>query len=69
MNDVELTMRSVSRMTTEEIWREHNFLSKKWNDLSAKYSSEDGHGGSPGEWIWERLGELEHELKKRGEKP
>lgn len=25
----------------------------------------DGHGGSPGEWAWERCGELEHEIKRR----
>jgi hypothetical protein len=26
----------------------------------------DGHGGSPGEWAYERCGECEHEMKKRG---
>jgi hypothetical protein len=56
-------------MSTQEIRSEFELLSKKWDDLFTKYDDEDGHGGSPGEWIWERLGELEHELKKRGEKP
>jgi hypothetical protein len=26
----------------------------------------DGHGGSPGEWAYERCGELEIEIKRRG---
>lgn len=26
----------------------------------------DGHGGSPGEWAWERCMELEAEIKRRG---
>jgi len=26
----------------------------------------DGHGGSPGEWAWERCLELEAEIKRRG---
>lgn len=26
---------------------------------------DEGHGGSPGEWAWERCGELEIEIKKR----
>lgn len=62
-------MRWASQMTTEEIRKEQDLLSRKWDDLFTKYDNEDGHGGSPGEWLWERLGELEHELKKRGEKP
>jgi hypothetical protein len=62
-------MRDASMMSTQEIRSEFDLLSKKWDDLRTKYDDEDGHGGSPGEWIWERLGELEHELKKRGEKP
>lgn len=53
-------------MTIPEIRSEFTLLSKKWDNVRA---DEEGHGGSPGEWIWERLGELEHELKKRGEKP
>lgn len=56
-------------MTTEEIRKEHDLLSRKWDDLFTEYDNEGGHSGSPGEWLWERLGELEQELKKRGEKP
>ncbi|HYX22396.1 MAG TPA: hypothetical protein VFA98_16250 [Thermoanaerobaculia bacterium] len=56
-------------MTTKEIRGEIELLSKEWDALRTKYDHEDGHGGSPGEWIVERLGELEHELGKRGEKP
>lgn len=26
----------------------------------------EGGGGSPGEWAYERCGELEHEMKRRG---
>lgn len=62
-------MRWASQMTTEEIRKEHDLLSRKWDDLFTEYDNEGGHSGSPGEWLWERLGELEQELKKRGEKP
>jgi len=53
-------------MTTKEIRAEYALLSKQWDDLR---DPEEGHSGSPGEWLYERLGELEHELSKRGEKP
>lgn len=62
-------MRYASKMSTKEIRSEFELLSKEWDALRTKYTDEDGHGGSPGEWLWERLGELEQELKKRGEKP
>jgi hypothetical protein len=53
-------------MTTEAIRAELAALEKQWDE-----SREDdiGRGGSPGEWMVERMGELEHELKRRGEKP
>lgn len=49
-------------LKTEQLQRELRSLQEKWDELR---SDDTGHGGSPGEWIWERMGEIEHELKRR----
>lgn len=49
-------------MKTEAIEREFKRVSEKWTDLR---SGECDGGGSPGEWLWERMGELALELKRR----
>lgn len=51
-------------MTDAAIAAEIGKLGKKWD----KFRAGDCDGsGSPGEWMIERLGELEHEQKKRAE--
>jgi hypothetical protein len=49
-------------LTDEEISRELSDLEKKWDDSRL---SDEGRGGSPGEWMYERIGELETEQKRR----
>jgi hypothetical protein len=51
-------------MTDEEISAELKSLGDQWDEFQA--SDDEGHGGSPGEWMVERMGELEQEQKKRG---
>jgi hypothetical protein len=51
-----------SKMTVAEITAELVRLEKKWAEMRA---DEEGHGGSPGEWIYERIDELDTELKLR----
>jgi hypothetical protein len=50
-------------MTDAEIASELETLGKKWDEFRA--SDDEGHGGSPGEWMVERMGELETEQKRR----
>lgn len=33
--------------------------------LDTKYDEDDGHSGSPGEWIYEELDSIDQELKRR----
>lgn len=52
-------------MTRSEIETEIEDLKKKWDARRDGDDDEDeGHGGSPGEWIVERLEHLETVLKK-----
>ena len=55
-------MRTVSLMTDDEISLELEALGKRWD---AFREDDEGHGGSPGEWMVERMGELEAEQKRR----
>jgi hypothetical protein len=55
---------SAATMGTSDILAEYKQLAKRWDESRA--SDDEGHGGSPGEWMVERMGELEHELKQRG---
>jgi len=44
-------------------------LIAEFKEVAAEFDESregDGHGGSPGEWAYERCGECEHEMKKRG---
>jgi hypothetical protein len=49
-------------MKPEALHAELKRLHKKWDDIRA---DDEGGGGSPGEWIWERMGEIDHEIKRR----
>ena len=52
-----------SEMTDAGIVIELQELENQW-DAFVK-SDDEGHGGSPGEWMIERMGELETEQKRR----
>ena len=51
---------SDAQLAAEEAW-----LGARWDALHDSMEESGGHSGSPGEWIWERLGELETEAKRR----
>lgn len=51
-----------SEMTKAEIEVEMQRLDKEFNERG-------DHGGSPGEWIYERMGELAFALKRGDFKP
>ena len=55
-------MRKASVLTDEEIKRELSDLAAKWDESR---DDDEGHAGSPGEWIVERMDELETEQKRR----
>jgi hypothetical protein len=40
-------------------------LTERGNDWDAVRADDEGHGGSPGEWIIERIDEIEAEIKRR----
>lgn len=42
---------------------------KRLQDIWDNFDPGDGHGGSPGEWIIEMLGEVETRLQRLGETP
>lgn len=59
------TLNTPARMLSDaQIAAEERWLGQTWDDIRA---DEDGHGGSPGEGIWERLGEIEAEARRRSE--
>ncbi len=49
-------------MRDDAIARELALLALRWTQLRV---SEPEGGGSPGEGMWERMGELEHEQQRR----
>lgn len=55
-------MKPATQMTDEEISSELSEVGKRWDSLR---EDEEGHGGSPGEWMIERMGELETEQARR----
>ena len=55
-------------LSAAEITREIGRVSELWDEMSADDEFE-GHGGSPGEWMIERLDELETEQKRRPAPP
>ena len=58
-------MRDPKTMTRAEIDAELVELSKSWDELRAAVEEDGGSGGSPGEWIIERMDWLETVLKHR----
>ena len=56
-------MQDAKRMTDTEIVAELQRLGDKWDE--SRSGDDDGHGGSPGEWMVERMGTLEQEQKRR----
>lgn len=56
--------RRVSEMSDEAITHEIADLSRTWDEVRAG----DGHSGSPGEWMLERLDELDAEAARRRSK-
>lgn len=52
-----------AEMTDKEIETELEKLGDQWSDLRS--DPDAGHAGSPGEWMYERMDELETERKKR----
>ena len=55
-------MEDVKRMTITAIENELAALGVQFEEFRANC---DGHGGSPGEWMIERMDELDTELRKR----
>lgn len=55
-------MNPAKRMSDAAIATELRSLGKQWDELRQDH---EGHGGSPGEWMVERMGELEQEQKRR----
>ena len=53
-------------MTDAELKSELASLVAEWDELHSD-PDDEGHGGSPGEWLVERMGEIEHEQKRRGQ--
>jgi hypothetical protein len=55
-------LKKASALTNEEIAGELSELEAKWKSFREDL---DGMAGSPGEWMIERMGELETEQKRR----
>jgi hypothetical protein len=60
-------MRPATALTDDQISSELSSLETKWK--ASRSSDEEGHGGSPGEWMVERMDELETEQRRRAAKP
>lgn len=56
-------MRPARVLSDSEICDELDSLEKKWK--ASRSGDEEGHGGSPGEWMVERMDELETEQRRR----
>jgi len=52
-------------MTADEILAELADLDRRWEELRKSLEESGGMSGSPGEWIVERSGELDYELRRR----
>lgn len=55
-------LQPASALSDEEIAAELDELGKKWD---ASFADDEGHSGSPGEWMVERMDELETEQRRR----
>lgn len=58
-------MKDVKKMTAAQLRGELAKLGKKWDAFRNGGDEDEGHGGSPGEWMVERMGEIETEQKRR----
>ena len=59
-------MVSASKLSDKEIADELESLGRKWDEFRADL---EGMAGSPGEWMVERMDELETEQRRRKQKP
>lgn len=57
-------MKPARQLTTKQIRLELDELDDQWKQFRKDL---EGMSGSPGEWMVERMDELETELKRRGE--
>ena len=53
----------ISYVSDSDLENELAKLQKQWDE--SRSSDDEGHGGSPGEWMVERMGEIETERKRR----
>ena len=52
-------------MSDADLAAELVYREKEWDDMRAALDECGGMSGSPGEWLAERMEELEHEQKRR----
>lgn len=52
-------------MTAEEIGAEIADLDRRFHEMMMALEEDGGMAGAPGEWMTERIGELETELRRR----
>lgn len=56
--------RPIAEMSDEELRAE---LDRAGEEFDALFDEmDDGHAGSPGEWLYERIDEIETAMKRRG---
>lgn len=68
MTDRPHTLNVPARMLSNaQIDAEEAYLGAKWDEIQDALIESGGMSGSPCEWIWERLGELEAEARRRAE--
>ena len=66
MADRPLTLRiPATRLSDAEIDAEEKWLGVQWDASRDALEESGGMSGAPGEWMWERLGELETEAMRR----
>lgn len=59
-----------SALTDEQLHAEEEYLDKTWAEIRAALEESGGAGGSPGEWVWERRGEIDTaRLRRRSAQP
>ena len=63
--EMDIDRKPATRMSVMAIVKELDALGTKWDAFRKEIAEDGGWGGSPGEWMVERMGELEHELKRR----
>jgi hypothetical protein len=56
-------MKPARQMTDDELSAELLAIEKQWDEFCREIG--DGHGGSPGEWMVERMDEIETEKRRR----